>query len=100
MTSLLSDIRNDSQGFCVHPVAKDTTAIMSSTSLSVASPTHVQNCVGCGETCTYYYNFGTAMGNNANRLLRIVDVPIAGACLSAISDLGGLIQPQTLVPKV
>lgn len=55
---------------------------------------------GCGETCTYYYNFGTAMGNNANRLLRIVDVPIAGACLSAIGDLGGLIQPQTLVPKV
>lgn len=55
---------------------------------------------GCGESCTYYYNFGTAMGNNANRLLRIVDVPVGGACLSAISDLGGLIQPQTLVPKV
>lgn len=55
---------------------------------------------GCAETCTYYYNFGTAMGNNANRLLRIVDVPIAGACLSAIADLGGLIQPHTLVPKV
>ena len=55
---------------------------------------------GCGETCTYYYNFGTAMGNNANRLARIVDVPIGGACLSAIADLGGLIQPQTLIPKV
>ena len=55
---------------------------------------------GCAETCTYYYNFGTAMGNNANRLLRIVDVPIGGACLSAIGDLGGLIQPQTLIPKV
>lgn len=55
---------------------------------------------GCAETCTYYYNFGTAMGNNANRLLRIVDVPIGGACLSAIADLGGLIQPQTLVPRV
>lgn len=55
---------------------------------------------GCGETCTYYYNFGTAMGNNANRLLRIVDVPIGGACLSAIGDLGGLIMPETLIPKV
>lgn len=55
---------------------------------------------GCGEECTYYYNFGTAMGNNANRLLRIVDVPLSGACASVIGDLEGLVTPQTLIPKV
>lgn len=55
---------------------------------------------GCGEECTYYYNFGAAMGNNANRLLRIVDVPLSGACLATIGDLGALVMPETLVPKV
>lgn len=55
---------------------------------------------GCGEECTYYYNFGTAMGNNANKLLRIVDVPLSGACASVIGDLEGLVVPQTLIPKV
>lgn len=55
---------------------------------------------GCGEECTYYYNFGTAMGNNANKLLRIVDVPLSGACVSVIGDLEGLVTPQTLIPKV
>ena len=55
---------------------------------------------GCGEECTYYYNFGAAMGNNANRLLRIVDVPLSGACASVIGDLEGLVTPQTLIPKV
>lgn len=55
---------------------------------------------GCGESCTYYYNFGTAMGNNANKLLRIVDVPLSGACASVIGDLEGLVTPQTLIPKV
>lgn len=55
---------------------------------------------GCGEECTYYYNFGAAMGNNANRLLRIVDVPLSGACAFVIGDLEGLITPQTLIPKV
>lgn len=54
---------------------------------------------GCAESCTYYYNFGTAMGNNANRLLRIVDVPLSGACASVIGDLEGLVNPQTLIPK-
>lgn len=55
---------------------------------------------GCGEECTYYYNFGTALGNNANKLLRIVDVPFSGACASVIGTLEGLVTPQTLIPHI
>ena len=55
---------------------------------------------GCGEECTYYYNLGTALGNNANKLARIVDVPFSGACASVIGDLEGLVTPQTLIPRV
>ena len=53
---------------------------------------------GCGEDCTYYYNLGAALANNSNKLLRIVDVPISGACATVIADLEGLVNPQTLIP--
>ncbi len=55
---------------------------------------------GCGADCTYYYNFGAAFGNNANKIMKIVNVPISGACAAAITDLGGLIMPNTLIPNV
>ena len=55
---------------------------------------------GCGQDCTYYYNLGTALANNANKILRIVDVPITGACSAVIGDLAGLVNPQTLIPAV
>lgn len=54
---------------------------------------------GCGSDCWYYYNLGAAFNNNANRLMKIVDVPIANACASALADLGNLIAPTTLIPK-
>lgn len=53
---------------------------------------------GCGEDCTFYYNLGTALANNANKILRIVDVPISGACAAVIGDFEGLVNPQTLIP--
>lgn len=52
----------------------------------------------CGAECTYYYNFGAAFGNNANRLAVITDIPIRSACIDAYSDLAGLINPTTLIP--
>lgn len=55
---------------------------------------------GCGQDCTYYYNLGTALANNANKLLRIVDVPITGACSAVIGNLAGLVNPTTLIPAV
>lgn len=55
---------------------------------------------GCRTNCTYYYNFGTTFNNNANKLAKIVDIPIDSACATAIGDLGGLIVPQTLIPNV
>lgn len=55
---------------------------------------------GCGQDCVYYYNLGTALANNSNKLLRIVDVPISGACAAVIGDLSGLVNPQTLIPAV
>lgn len=55
---------------------------------------------GCRTDCTYYYNFGAAFNNNANKLAKIVDIPIDSACASAIGDLGGLIVPETLIPNI
>lgn len=53
----------------------------------------------CGAECTYYYNYGAAFGNNANRLAKIVGIPINSACASVLGDLEGLITPQTLIPN-
>lgn len=54
---------------------------------------------GCGQDCTFYYNYGAAFANNANHLMKIVNIPISGACAAAITDLGGLIMPTTLIPN-
>lgn len=52
----------------------------------------------CGANCRYYYNYGGAFGNNANRLAKIVGIPVNSACASVLGDLKGLISPQTLIP--
>lgn len=52
---------------------------------------------GCGQVCTYLYNFGTVANNNANRIMVISGVPISSAC-TEIADLAGLINPKTLIP--
>ena len=54
---------------------------------------------GCGQLCTYLYNFGTVANNNANRLMVISGVPVSSAC-TQIADLAALINPTTLVPAV
>lgn len=54
---------------------------------------------GCGRVCTYMYNYGAVANNNAQRLAVITDVPISGDCGDSIGDLGGLIQPTTLISK-
>ena len=55
---------------------------------------------GCASQCTYYYNIGAVVANNANKLMRIVDIPLSGACTAAIGDLGALITPKTLIPRI
>lgn len=54
---------------------------------------------GCGQLCTYLYNYGTVANNNANRVMVISDVPVSNAC-TEISDLAALINPTTLIPAV
>ncbi len=53
----------------------------------------------CGAECTYYYNYGAAFSNNAQRLAKIVGIPLNSACASVLGDLQGLIVPQTLIPN-
>ena len=53
----------------------------------------------CGAECKYYYNYGGAFANNANRMAKLVGVPINTACNNVIGDLEGLIVPQTLIPS-
>ena len=55
---------------------------------------------GCGNECTYYYNMGAAFNNNANKIMRIMDVPVSAACAAVIGDMGNLVMPQTLIPKI
>lgn len=53
---------------------------------------------GCGSECTYYYNYGSVFNNNANRIAKIVDVPISATCMATTGDLGAMIIPNTLIP--
>ena len=53
---------------------------------------------GCGSECTYYFNAGAAFSNNAFKTIKIADIPISGACLAGVSDLGAIVSPETLVP--
>ena len=55
---------------------------------------------GCGSSCTYYYNYGSVFNNDANRIAKIVDVPITAACMATTGDLGAIINPTTLIPYV
>lgn len=55
---------------------------------------------GCASKCDYYYNMGAAFNSNAAKLMKIVDIPISGACASGIGDLAGLITPNTLIPNI
>ena len=52
---------------------------------------------GCGQVCTYLYNYGTVANNNANRIMVISGVAVSSAC-TEIADLASLINPTTLVP--
>lgn len=54
---------------------------------------------GCFVDCTYYYNFGAVFNNNANKLAVISDIPVASACTNVLTDLAGLINPETLIPE-
>lgn len=49
---------------------------------------------GCGQACTYYFNMGTALANNTNRLAVISNIAVSTACTGAL----GLIKNDTLVP--
>ena len=53
---------------------------------------------GCGKLCTYLYNYGAVANNNAQRLAVISDIPFNANCADSIGDLGGIIQPTTLIP--
>lgn len=55
---------------------------------------------GCASKCDYYYNMGTAFNSNAAKLMKVVDIPITGACAAGIGDLTGLITPNTLIPNI
>ena len=55
---------------------------------------------GCGRECKWWYNYGAAFNNNANKLAIITNVPISAYCVATTGDLGSLIQPTTLVPKI
>lgn len=55
---------------------------------------------GCASECTYYYNLGAAFNNDASKLMKIVDIPITGACLGGIGDLTNLITPNTIIPNI
>lgn len=55
---------------------------------------------GCASKCDYYYNLGSAFNNNAAKLMKVVDIPISGACAAGIGDLTGLLTPNTLIPNI
>lgn len=52
---------------------------------------------GCGQNCTYLYNYGAVANNNANRVMVISDVPVSTAC-TQIADLASIVNAGTLIP--
>lgn len=55
---------------------------------------------GCGNECTYYFNYGAVVANNMNHLANITNIAITDVCTTATADLGALVHPQTLIPTV
>ena len=55
---------------------------------------------GCGQECKWWYNYGAAFNNNANKLAIIEDIAISAYCATSTGDLGALLQPTTMIPKV
>lgn len=55
---------------------------------------------GCGNDCTYYFNYGAVCANNMNHLVNITNIAITDTCVSATSDLGALVHPETLIPTI
>lgn len=54
---------------------------------------------GCFTTCTLYHNMGTVVSTDTNRLAVVTNIPLSTACNGfALSNLGGMVQPSTLVP--
>lgn len=55
---------------------------------------------GCASKCDYYYNMGTAFNSNAAKIMKVVDIPVSGACTDGVGDLTNLIVPNTIVPNI
>lgn len=55
---------------------------------------------GCASKCDYYYNMGTAFNSNAAKIMKVVDIPVSGACTTGVGDLTNLIVPNTIVPNI
>lgn len=49
---------------------------------------------GCGEICTYYWNFGTVFTTNPNYLAVIQGIPLSTSCLNALGGLEALYTPD------
>lgn len=54
---------------------------------------------GCATECVFYYNYGAAFNTNSHYLMKIVDIPVNMDCLNAVSDLWGILKPNTLIPS-
>lgn len=54
----------------------------------------------CFEHCVMLRNYGFAFTKDANKVGRIIDIPLSGACLgeNTLYGLGGLMNPETLIP--
>lgn len=55
----------------------------------------------CFESCVFLKNYGFAFSKDFNSIYRVTDVPLTKACVgsSALLGLGGLVNPDTLVPN-
>lgn len=55
---------------------------------------------GCASECTYYYDAGATFNNDAAKIMKIVNIPISGACASGVADLANVLVPNTIVPNI
>lgn len=53
---------------------------------------------GCGKSCVWYYNAGAVVNNNADKIAKIVDIPVSTACTDGLVGINAIAVPETIVP--
>lgn len=53
---------------------------------------------GCGSKCTFYLTHGGVVNNNADKIAKIINIPLNDACIAGIQGITDRVVPTTIIP--